>query len=125
MIDNSIIKIENERLRFNYKDYFFFLEDQYYKVCTEYLKLLQNNNIIIDSKDPLKEIWKRNDFLELGFLFLSSITDYFEIYENLFHIQENKNEPITEIIRTQENILGIIDENVPEFLPIFEAYFMN
>lgn len=56
MIDNSIIKIENERLRFNYKDYFFFLEDQYYKVCTEYLKLLQNNNIIIDSKDPLKEI---------------------------------------------------------------------
>ena len=32
MIDNSIIKIENERLRFNYKDYFFFLEDQYYKV---------------------------------------------------------------------------------------------
>ena len=125
MIDNLIIKVKNERLTFYSKDYFFFLEDQYYKVCTEYLKLLQDNNTIIDNKDSLKEILKRNDFLELGFLFLSSITDYFEDYENLFHIQENNNEPITEIIWTQENILEIIEQNFPEFLSIFEEYFMN
>lgn len=126
MINNSIIKVENGGLMFNYNNSFsFFQEKEYYKVCTDYLKLLQNNNTIIDNKDSLKEILKRNDFLELGFLFLSSIINYFEIYENLFHIQENNNEPITEIIQTQENILEIIKEYVPEFLSIFEEYFMN
>ena len=125
MIDNLIIKVKNERLTFNSKDNSFFLKDQYYKVCTEYLKLLQDNNTIIDNKDSLKEILKRNDFLELGILFLSSIINYFEDYENLFHIQENNNEPITEIIWTQENILEIIKQNFPEFLSKFQEYFMN
>lgn len=129
MIDNLRILVENGRLKFNYNNSsFFFHEKEYHKVCTEYLKLLQKDNTIIDDKDSLKEILKRNDFIELGFLFLSNISiNDMETYISIFNNQEylNNDDLIATVITIQESILEIIVEDLPDFWFIFKLYFIN
>ena len=127
LINNSIIKVENGGLMFNYNNSFsFFQEKEYYKVCTDYLKLLQNNNTIIDNKDSLKEILKRNDFIELGFLFLSnSVSDNdIDNYKDIFMTGESN---IIDIITTTISIQEKIQENLIQLLSndLIELYFIE